>query len=137
MRLEVEARSNKVRSIKITLFLTASAIAAVAGSAKFVIRGEISDTQCAMNVHSLSRSHEEMITKRTMGTDPASCAKACVKRGGEWVLRAGDKIYRLKNQIDVDRFAGKEVRVSGILDPQTDTIDNSMIEDANPPRKSN
>ena len=48
--------------------------------------GEISHSQCAMNVHSLSRSHAEMIKKKTLGSDPASCARACVRRGGEWVL---------------------------------------------------
>src|SRR6476661_4989641 len=71
--------------------------------------GEISDSQCAMNVHSLSRSHEEMIKRRTLGTDAASCARACVRRGGEWVLRSGEVVYRLQNQEGVDKFAGQQV----------------------------
>jgi hypothetical protein len=101
---------------------------ATAGSSKSVIRGEISDTQCAMNVHSLNRTHEEMITKHTMGTDSASCAKACVRRGGEWVLRSGDDVYRLKNQTGVEEFAGQKVQVRGTLDTKTNTIENSAIE---------
>lgn len=98
-----------------------------AGPSK-TFRGEISDTQCAMNVHSLSRSHEEMIEKKTMGTDAASCARACVQRGGEWVLRSGDDVYRLKNQAGIENYAGQKVQISGTLEVKTNTIDNSNIE---------
>jgi hypothetical protein len=81
-----------------------------------------------MNIHSLSRSHDEMITKSTMGTDAASCAKACVRRGGEWVLKSGDDVYRLKDQAGIDNFAGQKVQITGTLDPKTNTIDNTNIE---------
>ena len=90
--------------------------------------GEISDSQCAMNVHSLSRSHEEMIKRRTLGTDAASCSKACVRRGGEWVLRSGENVYHLLYQAGVEQFAGQKVKVVGTLDSQTNTIDNYHIE---------
>jgi hypothetical protein len=90
--------------------------------------GEISDSQCAMNVHSLSRSHEEMVKRRTLGTDAASCSKACVRRGGEWVLRSGENVYHLLYQAGVEQFAGRQVRVVGTLDSQTNTIDNYHIE---------
>jgi hypothetical protein len=90
--------------------------------------GEISDSQCAMNVHSLSRSHEEMIKKRTLGTDAASCARACVRRGGEWVLRSGDNVYHLLYQAGVEQFSGQKVEVIGTLDEKTHTIDNYHIE---------
>lgn len=112
-----------MKSFIIALFLLATA-----GSAKPMFRGEISDTQCAMNVHSLTRSHDEMITRKTMGTDPASCAKACVRRGGEWVLRSGDDIYRLKNQAGIEDFAGQRVQITGTLDTKTNTIENTGIE---------
>jgi hypothetical protein len=72
---------------KITLFMLGAIALASAGSSKSRFLGEISDTQCAMNVHSLSRSHEEMIRKQTMGTDAPSCAKACVRRGGAAIRR--------------------------------------------------
>lgn len=106
----------------------ALAASATAGTDKASFYGEISDTQCAMNVHSLSRSHEEMIIKNTMGTDAASCARACVRRGGEWVLRSGENVYRLKNQNGVDVLAGHKVKVLGALDAKTMTIDNVAIE---------
>lgn len=116
-----------MRTLQITILLLAIAAPATAGPVKTVY-GEISDTQCAMNVHSLSRSHAEMITKNTMGTDPPSCARACVRRGGEWVLRAGEDVYRLRNQAGVEEFAGRKVKITGSLDPKTSTIDNTSIE---------
>ncbi len=81
-----------------------------------------------MNVHFLSRSHQEMISQNTMGKDPATCAKACVRRGGDWVLRSGEDIYRLKKQADIENFAGRMVQVTGTLDTKTNTIDNTGIE---------
>ena len=117
-----------MRSLKIISLLLFLISVARAGSTKTVFHGEISDTQCAMNVHSLSRSHEEMITKRTFGHDAASCARECVRRGGEWVLRSGADVYRLKNQAGIADFAGKAVQVGGVLDVKTSTIDNAGIE---------
>ena len=116
-----------MKALKLTIFILAAISLASAGSAKYFY-GEISDTQCAMNVHSLSRSHAEMIKKGTLGNDAASCARTCVRRGGEWVLRSGDVVYRLKNQSGVDAFAGQKVRVLGSLDPNGEAIDNVHIE---------
>jgi hypothetical protein len=67
-------------SLKIVFLVLLSTTVAMAGSAKLTFRGIISDSQCAMNFHSLSRSHEEMIAKNTIGRDAASCAKACVRK---------------------------------------------------------
>ena len=115
-------------SLKVIVFLLATVALATADSVKSAFYGEISDSQCAMNVHSLSRSLKEMTAKKTMGTDRASCARACIVRGGEWVLRSEDEIYRLKNQIGIQEFAGQTVKVVGTLDAKTNTIDNASIE---------
>ena len=104
-----------------------------AGSSERVFHGEISDSQCALNVHSLSHSHKEMLAKHTFGTDEASCARACVRRGGEWVLRSGDVVYHLANQDGLDEFSAQQVRVFGTLDSTGHTIDNTRIEPDNPP----
>ncbi len=101
---------------------------ATAGTARSDFVGEISDSQCALNVHSLSRSHDEMIKRRTLGTDAASCSKACVRRGGEWVLRSGDDVYHLLYQSGVELFAGQKVKVVGTMNAKTKTIDNYHIE---------
>ena len=117
-----------MKSLGITLVVLSVVALASAASARNVFSGEISDSQCAMNVHSLSRSHQEMIKRKTLGTDAASCARACVRRGGEWVLRSGEVVYRLQNQDGVDEFAGQQVTVTGHLDSATNTIDNQRIE---------
>ena len=115
-------------SLQAILFLLGTVAMATGGSVKSGFYGEISDSQCAMNLHSLSRSHKEMTTRKTMGSDRASCARACVRRGGEWVLRSGDEIYRLKSQIGIQDFAGQNAKVIGTLDTKTNAIDNSSIE---------
>ena len=116
-----------MKSLKIIGFALAVIALARAGSAKSRFHGEISDTQCAMNVHSLERSHAEMIAKGTLGKDAASCARTCVRRGGEWVLRDGNEVYRLKNQDGMEQFAGQKVEVTGTLEKKTNTIDNADV----------
>jgi hypothetical protein len=116
-------------SLKVILFLLGTVAMATGGSVKSAFYGEISDSQCAMNVHSLSRSHKEMTTQKTMGSDRASCSRACVRRGGEWVLRSGDEIYRLKKSNRyprVCRAKRKGDRYPG--HKKTNAIDNTSIE---------
>ena len=116
-----------MKSMRVVLMFLAATTLAV-GSSRSVFIGEISDTQCALNVHSLSRSHQEMIEKQSIGTDAASCAKACVRRGGEWVLQSGEDVYRLKNQTGMEDFAGQRVEIRGTLDAKTNIIDNISID---------
>ena len=118
-----------MKALSISLLFLA-AIASAREPSESVFRGEISDTQCAMNVHSLSRSHQEMIEKQSLGTDAASCAKACVRRGGEWVLRSGEHVFRLKNQEGMEVFAGQQVEIKGTLNPKNKTIENLSVEAA-------
>jgi hypothetical protein len=86
-------------------------------------RGEIADTQCALNVHSLSKSHKEMLgMKPDLKTD-ADCARFCVKeRGGKFVLQSKEKVYRLDKPDEAESFAGQQVKIVGTLDPKTNTI---------------
>jgi hypothetical protein len=124
-----------MNSLKVFIYLLVVTTIAGASNPRDKFHGEISDTQCAMNVHSLTRSHEEMIAMKTIGTDAASCAKACVKRGGEWVLRSGNDVYRLKNQSGIEEFAGHKVLVTGALDIKTNIIDNVAIEETSAPKR--
>lgn len=94
-----------------------------------VFRGVIADSQCAMNVHSLSKSHKEMLQDHTIGASAADCVWYCVKeRGGRFVLQDKDKVYRLDDQTMGRQFAGQQVQVTGTLDPQTKTIKVRRIE---------
>lgn len=95
----------------------------VRGGNEKTFKGEIADTQCALNVHSLSQSHKEMIgMKPDLKTD-ADCARFCVKeRGGKFVLQSKEKVYRLDKPDEAEPFAGQQVKIVGTLDPKTNTI---------------
>src|SRR5215475_7869857 len=59
-------------------------------------RGEIADSQCALNVHSLTRSHREMLKGKLMGDTAQSCSRMCVEHyGGHYVLQDKDDVFNL------------------------------------------
>jgi len=85
--------------------------------------GEIADSQCSLNVHSLTRSHTEMMKNKNMGGTPANCTTYCVKYlGGDYVLANGDQVYHLDDQEKAPTFAGLKVKITGTLNPKTKTI---------------
>ncbi|HEY6339256.1 MAG TPA: hypothetical protein VIW68_12255 [Candidatus Sulfotelmatobacter sp.] len=98
-----------------------------------VFHGEVSDSQCALNVHSLTRSHQEMLKSKSMGGTSTSCSLYCIKNlGGEFVLSAGKTVYRLDKQDAVREFAGQKTKITGTLDPKTKTIHVEKVESAEP-----
>lgn len=100
-----------------------------AGEHQQVFKGEIGDSQCALNVHSLSRSHAEMLKKRAIGTTSADCVRYCVKYlGGVFVLQVKSKVYKLDNQELAEKSAGQKVKVTGVLDPKSNMIAVHSIE---------
>ncbi len=103
------------------VLLAGAAAAQVGGPREF--RGEIADSSCALNVHSLSRSHKEMLKGKYVGDSAADCARYCVRHlGASFVLVDHNDIYRLNRQDEAEKFAGKKVVVRGTLDNQTNTI---------------
>ena len=109
---------------------------AQAGAAK-TFRGEISDSQCALNVHSLTRSHEEMLKSKSMGGTSRSCSQYCIEHlGGELVLSSGATVFRLDNQSAAREYAGQKAKVVGTLDPKTKTVHIvSIVPDTQPPHR--
>ena len=98
------------------------AVAAFAQNAQ-TFRGEVSDSQCALNVHSLTRSHQEMLKSKSMGGTANTCAVYCVEHlGGYLVLSAGKNVYRLDRADIVHGFEGHRVTVIGVLDPKLNQI---------------
>jgi len=94
-------------------------------------RGEIGDTQCALNVHSMTRSHAEMLKSKKMGGTPGACASYCVQYlGGDFVLSSKNEVYRLDNQEKVRLFAGPKVKITGTLESKNKTIHIVDIEPA-------
>ena len=101
----------------------------VRGGEEKTFKGEIADTQCALNVHSLSQSHKEMIEMKPEIKTNADCARFCVKeRGGRFVLQTPDKIYKLDAQVPAEQWAGMKVKIVGTLDSKTDIITVRNIE---------
>jgi hypothetical protein len=88
-----------------------------------VFRGEVSDSQCALNVHSLTRSHQEMLKSKSMGGTSSTCAMYCIEHlGGYLVLSAGKNVYRLDRADLVHGFEGHKVKITGVLDSKLNQI---------------
>jgi hypothetical protein len=99
------------------------------GSGEKTFKGVITDSQCALNVHSLSQSHTEMLQSKEAGSTPADCVWYCVKqRGGRFVLQIKNKVYKLDDQNISRDLAAKPVLVNGTLDSETKVIHVTRIE---------
>lgn len=99
------------------------ALAITAMGQQQIFRGEISDSQCALNVHSLTRSHQEMLKSKSMGGTSNTCAVYCIEHlGGYLVLSSGKNVYRLDRSDLVHGFEGQHVKVIGRLDAKTNQI---------------
>jgi hypothetical protein len=97
-------------------------VAALGQSAQ-TFHGEVSDSQCALNVHSLTRSHQEMLKSKSMGGTANTCAVYCIEHlGGYLVLSAGKNVYRLDRTDLVHGFEGRRVVITGVLDGKLNQI---------------
>lgn len=91
--------------------------------------GEIADSQCSLNVHSLTRSHEEMLKSKSMGGTSRSCTVYCIQYlGGDFVLSSKNDVFRLDDQERAKQFAGMKVKISGSLDAKTKMIHVASID---------
>lgn len=79
--------------------------------------GEIADSSCALNIHSLTRSHKEMLQGRGMGKTSADCSRICVEHyGSHYVLQdKKQNVFNLDDQKKAAQFAGLHVIVTGNL----------------------
>jgi|SRR5208282_4859139 hypothetical protein len=94
-----------------------------------VFRGEVSDSQCALNVHSLTRSHQEMLKSKSMGGTANTCSVYCIEHlGGYLVLSTGKDVFRLDRVDLVHGFEGQKVKITGSFDPKVKQIHVTKIE---------
>jgi hypothetical protein len=108
-------------------------VLAIAGAAHGqdvqVFNGSISDSQCALNVHSLTRSHQEMLKSKSMGGTSNTCSVYCVMYlGGYLVLASGANVFRLDRPDLVHGFEGQKVKLTGVLDTKIKQIHVLKIE---------
>ena len=104
-----------MKSLVFGLLLVAE-VAAAQGKQKFT--GAITDSMCAAADHSRMR----------MGSTDAECTIACIDaHGASYVLYDGKNAYALSDQRMPEKFAGKQVTVTGTLDAKTKTIQVDSI----------
>ena len=103
--------------------LTILAMAAIAAPQKQTLTGTITDSLCAKADHSQMR----------MGPSDAACTLACVDaHGAMFVLYDGNNnTYMLSDQTTARKLAGQKVKVSGVVDASTKTIQVESITDKN------
>jgi len=109
------------------IVLCCAALLAIPGAAyaqvSHLFHGEVSDSQCALNVHSLTRSHQEMLKSKSMGGTSNTCSVYCIEHlGGYLVLSSRDDVYRLDRSDLVHGFEGRRVVITGVLDPKLKQI---------------
>ena len=116
------------RSAVLILLMAGLSRAADTAAAKSFI-GEVADSQCAFNVHSLTRSHQEMLKSKSMGGTAISCTQYCIKNmGGELVLSSKDQVYRLDKPSEVQNYIGLKVKITGTLENKNNMIHVQSVE---------
>jgi hypothetical protein len=114
------------------IFLAAGILAvasAAHGQNMQVFHGEVSDSQCALNVHSLTRSHQEMLKSKSMGGTSSTCSMYCIEHlGGYLVLSSANDVFRLDRSDLVHGFEGQRVKLTGTLDAKAKQIHVLKIE---------
>jgi hypothetical protein len=120
----------RIRVLAIAGILMAGAGAVASAQEAKAFYGEISDSQCALNVHSLTRSHQEMLKSKSMGGTPKDCTLYCVNyHGGDFVLSSKKDVYRLDDQNGARVFAGQKVKIMGKMEADKKTIHVIKIEE--------
>jgi len=60
-----------------------------------------------------------------MHQSASACTKVCLKKGGKYVLVAGDNVYALEGGTAyLDKFAGERVTITGVLTGETMKVDS-------------
>lgn len=110
----MRVRTSAILFLAATLFSVSFAFSDDKSANTGTFTGQISDSICAVE-----GSHKEsMAMSKDMGKTAASCATACVDRmNAKFVLYdpAHKKTYRLSDQAQARKFAGRDVKVTGTL----------------------
>jgi hypothetical protein len=102
--------------LRLLSLLAIAALAAPPDQQTFT--GIITDSMCSTADHA----------RMQMGPTDAECTIACImEHDAMYVLYDGKDIYTLSDQRTPEKFAGKKVRVTGVLDAKTKTIQVDSI----------
>lgn len=99
--------------------LALASFAALAAPKAQTFTGEVSDSMCG--------------AKHAMAGNNAACTRACVKKGSDYALVSGDKVYTLSTSdkavlSELDTLAGQKAKVTGTSDG--DKIEVSKVSPA-------
>jgi hypothetical protein len=89
----------------VAILLTSAAL--MMAAEKKTITGVITDEMCG-------NDHKMMNV-----TPDTKCVTECVKMGSTYALLAGSTVYKLSDQKMPEKFAGKKVAVTGMVDGKT------------------
>jgi hypothetical protein len=96
-------------------FVLTIALAGLLAGAPQTFTGVITDTLCGAK-HNMK------------GHSDADCAKMCAKASAQYALFDGQNVLKLSDQKTPAKFAAQKVKVTGTLDPKTNTIKVASIE---------
>src|SRR5215469_17962117 len=110
MRSFVQKTSLALGTMALAGIFTVGAFAAKAET----FTGEVSDSMCGA---------------KHAAADKAACTRGCVKKGSNYALVVGDKVYTLKtsdaDKAKLDKLAGEQAKVTGTA--SGDTIEVSKV----------
>ena len=109
----------RIAAAVFALVVTSTSLSLAEGSKTY--QGVVTDTMCAAD-------HTPMKV-----TPDAKCVKACVGDGKtvHYALLDGTKLYRLSDQETPARFAGRKVKVTGVLYTKTSILKVERIDASN------
>ncbi len=106
---------SRVRSWMTTAALASSLalMSSAAWAATQTFTGKVSDAMCG--------------AKHSEGVDPATCVRACVKKGAKYALVVGDKVYTLDTSdqatlAKLNDLAWQQAKVKGSANGDTITV---------------
>ena len=102
----------------VTLIVTSAVLSFAEGSRTYV--GVITDTMCAGDHTAMKVAPD------------AKCVTDCVRDGKtfKYALLEGTRVYKLSDQETPARFAGRKVRITGVLYPKTNILKVERIDPA-------
>jgi len=108
----------------ILMAMTLSMVSAGVGKSPDTWVGRISDSVCG--ARHMSSEDGKPLTAR-------DCTLACVRKGAQYVLIAEGRVYTLvPGGVDLSRYAGRGVRLTGVLAGETITISTVRTATAKP-----
>lgn len=113
--------------IAATLILAAMSFAA---QTRQTFTGQIMDSGCAaLGSHAMMMASHGMAGKENDPAARKACTLDCVKNGAKFVLYnpATKTTYQLDNQKTPQAYAGEDVKVTGTLNANTNTIHVTKI----------